>query len=216
MSPQPESSSEKSIRENAAFGQEQITHPESPLIVAGQRQYSEDERTVLVRLAHEAINSALEERETIVDRIPEHLQEPRGAFTTLYLEGDVRGCVGYVYPVAPLFQTVLETARSAAFQDVRFVPVTKEQAAHLEVSISVLSPLIRIVPEHIEVGKHGLMISLGNRRGLLLPQVPIEHGWDVNIFLQQTCRKGGLPPDSWQQGATIEAFTAEVFGDHAE
>ena len=86
-----------------------------------------------------------------------------------YLEGDVRGCVGYVYPVAPLFQTVIETARSAAFQDVRFVPVTKEQAAHLEVSISVLSPLIRIVPEHIEVGKHGLMISLGNRRGCSKP-----------------------------------------------
>jgi uncharacterized protein (TIGR00296 family) len=83
----------------------------------------------------------------------------------------------------------------------------------LQISISVLSPLFSIRAEEVELGKHGLLISQGNRRGLLLPQVPAEHGWDLKMFLQQTCRKAGLPPDAWQHDATLEAFTAEVFGE---
>jgi uncharacterized protein (TIGR00296 family) len=83
----------------------------------------------------------------------------------------------------------------------------------LEVSLSVLSPLFPIRPDAVEVGRQGLVVSLGGRRGLLLPQVPVEHGWDRETFLEQTCRKAGLPLDAWRRGATIEAFTAEVFGD---
>jgi AmmeMemoRadiSam system protein A len=214
MCPQPEPPKpEKPTRENQLLTREQIPQSQSHFIPA---RYSDDERATLVRLAHESIDSALEEREIKLQAIPERLQEPRGAFTTLYLEGEVRGCVGYVYPVSPLFQTVIDTARSAALHDVRFLPVTKEQAARLEISISVLSQLATITPEEIELGKHGLMISLGSRRGLLLPQVPVEHGWDVITFLQQTCLKGGLPTDSWQHGASIEGFTAEVFGEHSD
>jgi AmmeMemoRadiSam system protein A len=108
---------------------------------------------------------------------------------------------------------VAETARAAAFEDSRFMPVTKEEALKLEVSLSVLSRLFPIHPEAVKVGRHGLVISQGARRGLLLPQVPIENGWDRETFLEQTCRKAGLPPDAWRKGATIEAFTAEIFAD---
>ncbi|HSB75823.1 MAG TPA: AmmeMemoRadiSam system protein A [Terriglobales bacterium] len=176
-------------------------------------EYSQEERDLLLRLAHHAIESELQQSDLPLPVFPEHLQQRRGAFTTLYLEGDVRGCVGYVFPVAPLFQTIIETARAAAFQDMRFLPVTREEAPRLRISISVLSPLFPVKPEDVELGKHGLLVSQGSRRGLLLPQVPAEHGWDRNTFLQQTCRKAGLPPDAWQHDATVEAFTAEIFGE---
>ena len=162
--------------------------------------------------------------------LPAGLAEPRGVFTTLYLRSDLpgndltvnvprnlhrqlRGCVGYAVPIAPLYRAVAETARAAAFEDSRFLPVTKEEALKLEVSLSVLSLLFPIHPEAVEVGRHGLLISHGARRGLLLPQVPVEHGWDRETFLEQTCRKAGLPPGCLAQTATIEAFTAEVFSD---
>jgi AmmeMemoRadiSam system protein A len=108
---------------------------------------------------------------------------------------------------------VAETARAAAFEDTRFSPVTVEEALGVDVSLSILSPLKVIKPEEVEIGLHGLVIVKDGRRGLLLPQVPVEHQWDRMTFIQQTCRKAGLPIDAWQQGATIEAFTAEVFGD---
>jgi len=108
---------------------------------------------------------------------------------------------------------VFETARAAASQDTRFSPVTLEEAPTLKVSLSVLSNVSPTTPEQIEIGKHGLIVSFGTRRGLLLPQVPVEHNWDSLTFLQQTCRKAGLPADAWQNGATLDVFTAEVFGD---
>ena len=142
-----------------------------------------------------------------------HLSEPRGAFTTVYSNGQLRGCVGYPTAVLPLYQTVIETARSAAFDDPRFAPVTLSEERDLAISISVLSPVFRIRPEEVIIGRHGLIASHRGHRGLLLPQVPVENGWDHVIFLEQTCRKAGLPLDAWKEGATIEAFTAEVFGD---
>jgi AmmeMemoRadiSam system protein A len=204
MSPLPNSSSGASSPASSPAHQ-------NPVAPAGE--YSPQERDLLLHLAHQAIDGALEERELALPAIPEHLKQQRGAFTTLYLEGDVRGCVGYIFAVAPLFQTVIETARAAAFQDMRFVPVTREEAAQLQISISVLSPLFPIKAEELELGKHGLLITQGSRRGLLLPQVPAEHGWDRKTFLEQTCRKAGLTPDAWEHGATLEAFTAEVFGE---
>ncbi len=113
----------------------------------------------------------------------------------------------------PLYVTVAETARGAAFDDSRFSPVTLDEARELQVSLSVLSPPQLIQPDQIEIGRHGLLITLGPYRGLLLPQVPVEHEWDRNTFLEQTCRKAGLPPTAWQMGAKLEAFTAEVFAD---
>ncbi len=182
-------------------------------VAAPQNEFSPEERAQLLKLAHEAILSALQHREISLIPPSPHLAEPRGAFTTLYCRGELRGCVGYVFPVSSLYRTVAETARGAAFEDGRFLPVTWDEATELKVSLSVLSPVTPIRPENVEIGRHGLLITHGGYRGLLLPQVPIEHGWDRITFLEQTCKKAGLPLDSWQTGTTIEAFTAEVFGD---
>ena len=176
-------------------------------------EFSQEERTTLLQLAHESILSALEAREISLDPPTAHFAEPRGAFTSLYLEGHLRGCVGYVLPSSSVYRAVAETARAAAFEDTRFGPVTLEEARHLQIELSILSPPQPIAAEAVEVGRHGLLISTSFRRGLLLPQVPIEHHWDRITFLEQTCRKAGLPPDAWQKGATIEAFTAEIFGE---
>ncbi len=176
-------------------------------------EYSSEERHLLLSLAHQSILVALEGGTISLDPPTTHLAEPRGAFTTLYHRGALRGCVGYVLAVVPVYRTVAETARAAAFEDTRFAPVTLRESAELEVNLSILSPLRPILPQEIEIGVHGLVVSEGAQRGLLLPQVPAEHQWDRYTFLEQTCRKAGLPLDAWRTGAAIEAFTAEVFGD---
>jgi AmmeMemoRadiSam system protein A len=178
-----------------------------------QSEFSHEERTLLLQLAHDSILSALENREVSIDPPSPHLAEPRGAFTSLYLNGELRGCVGYVLPVSSVYRAVIDTARAAAFEDARFYPVTMEESPQLKIELSILSPPLPISAEEVEVGRHGLLVSMAGQRGLLLPQVPTERNWDRITFLQQTCRKAGLPPDAWQKGAVIEAFTAEVFGE---
>ena len=211
-----------------------LLQPNSPWAVARVQEFSKQERMQLLRLAHDSISSALQRREISLVPPTPHLAEPRGVFTSLYLrrgcgfdpckedrhredpsEAQLRGCVGYVLPTCPVFRAVAETARAAAFDDNRFSPVNQEEAPNLEVELSILSPPQPIRAEEVEVGHHGLLISGQGRRGLLLPQVPVERGWDRTTFLEQTCRKAGLPGDAWQKGATItiEAFTAEVFGE---
>lgn len=176
-------------------------------------EYSADERRYLLKLAHQAIEAALNGEELDPDPPSEHLAEKRGAFTTLHLQGQLRGCVGYVFPVRSLVRTIAETAVAAALHDTRFLPLSPEEAREIDIEISVLSPLQPIAPEDVEVGRHGLVVTLGGRRGLLLPQVPLEYGWDRETFLSETCHKAGLPGDAWQHGATLEAFTAEVFSE---
>ncbi len=194
---------------------EKLTEPSStgasdPLKV---NAYSPEQRRLLLALAHQAILSQLA-LEPPAEVPPEEkwLAQPRGVFTTLYLHGHLRGCVGYALPVAPLFRAVSETACAAAFNDTRFVAVHTNEARELKVMLSVLSPLRPIRAEDVVVGLHGLLISDGSRRGLLLPQVPIENGWDRQTFLEHTCRKANLPLDAWRS-ANIESFSAEVFGD---
>ena len=176
-------------------------------------EFTNEERAVLLRLAHESILSALERREIPLAPPTAHLAEPRGVFTSLYLRDELRGCVGYVLPISPVYRAVADTARAAAFEDTRFRPVTLPEARDLGIELSILSPPQPISAEAVEIGHHGLLISMAGRRGLLLPQVPTEHHWDRQTFLEQTCRKAGLPLNAWQNGATIEAFTAEIFGD---
>lgn len=176
-------------------------------------EFSPEERGQLLQLAHEAILSAVEGRPLCLDPPTPHFAQPRGAFTSLYLHGGLRGCVGYVLPIAAVYRAVADTARAAAFEDTRFNPVTIDEARDLQIELSILSPPAPISPEEVEIGRHGLLISMGGFRGLLLPQVPIEHQWDRETFLAQTCRKAGLPPDAWRGGAIIEGFTAEVFGE---
>ena len=176
-------------------------------------EFSAEERTQLLQLAHESILSALEAREIPLDPPTPHLAELRGAFTTLYLHDRLRGCVGYVLPISSVYRAVADTARAAAFEDNRFYPVSLAEASDLKIELSILSPPQPIKPEDIEIGRHGLLISMHGYRGLLLPQVPIEHHWDRDTFLDQTCRKAGLPPEAWRKGATVEGFTAEIFGE---
>jgi AmmeMemoRadiSam system protein A len=190
--------------------------PSSVTMESGQfslGEFSPDERRLLLGLAHEALLSTLERREIRLDPPTDHLNQPRGAFTTLYLHGELRGCVGYVLPVSPVYRAVADTARAAAFEDTRFEPVTLPEARELKIDLSILSPPRPIDAEDVEIGRHGLLVSMNGRRGLLLPQVPVEHHWDRVTFLEQTCRKAGLPLDAWQKGASIEAFTAEIFGE---
>lgn len=141
------------------------------------------------------------------------LAAPGAAFVTLTKNGRLRGCIGYTEAVAPLFKVVQECAVAAATEDPRFPPVSPTELPSLRVEISVLTPMFPIRPEEVEVGRHGLMVTQGRMRGLLLPQVPVEWGWDRETFLDQVCVKAGLEPSAWRRGATLRAFTAEVFGE---
>jgi uncharacterized protein len=189
------------------------SEPSRILVSPETCEYSAAERQLLLRLAHDSIQSALEDRELDLTPPNPHLAELRGAFTTLHLRGRLRGCIGYVFPTDSLYKTVADTARAAAFDDPRFEPVTPAEAPDLKAEISVLSPVKPMQPDEVIVGKHGLIVSLGNRRGLLLPQVAVEWEWDSETFLAQTCLKAGLPADAWLQGAELQGFTAEVFGE---
>ncbi|HXZ82010.1 MAG TPA: AmmeMemoRadiSam system protein A [Terriglobales bacterium] len=179
---------------------------------AEPQEFSPEERQLLLTAAKEAIAANIDRREIDLTAPTPHLAERRGAFTTLHIQNELRGCVGYVFPTHSLYRTVAETAIAAAFHDTRFAPLQPDELTALEIQISVLSPLQPIDAEDVEVGRHGLVVTFGSRRGLLLPQVPVEHRWDRETFLAQTCLKAGLPPDAWQRGATLEAFTAEIFG----
>ena len=177
--------------------------------------YSQEERQILLQLAHRSIEAALSGRKLDLTPPSAHLGEMRGAFTTLHLDGRLRGCIGYVIPTHSLYRTVAETAQAAAFDDPRFQPVTDDEAPLLSIEISVLSPPRPIRPEDVVTGVHGLIVTKGGRRGLLLPQVPVEWHWDRETFLSQTCLKAGLPPDAWTQGIDLQAFTAEVFSEES-
>ena len=185
----------------------------APQAIAEQPEFSPAERLALFAIAHKSIEAELEQGQLDTTPPNEHLAERRGAFTTLHLHGKLRGCIGYVLASESLYRTVAETARAAAFDDPRFEAVKPEEAGELKIEISVLSPLMPIAPEDVVVGRHGLVVRQGGRRGLLLPQVPVEWGWDRETFLAQTCMKAGLSPDAWRAGADLLAFTAEVFAE---
>lgn len=175
---------------------------------------NESEQQELLRMARQALEASVRN-----GRLPEAdvcsggLAEKRGAFVTLHKAGRLRGCIGYIESLKPLHQTVAECAMAAALRDPRFDPVEPEELPLLHLEISVLSPFEEISPEKIEVGRHGLMVSRGWQRGLLLPQVATEWKWDRKRFLEETCLKAGLAPDAWKHGAKIQAFTAQVFGE---
>lgn len=175
---------------------------------------TEGEQQLLLQIARRAI----EERLLGVRRIqlePGHgsLCDLRGAFVTLRRAHALRGCIGHVEAERPLGETVAECATAAAHDDPRFEPVTAEDLASLHIEISVLSLLADILPGEIEIGRHGLLISQGFRRGLLLPQVAVEWKWDRERFLAETCCKAGLAKDAWRHGASIRAFTTQTFAE---
>lgn len=141
------------------------------------------------------------------------LKEPSGAFVTIYKNGELRGCIGQITAQKPLIEAVAEMAEAAALRDPRFSPVRSDELKDLKIEISVLTPFKKIdSPDEIEIGKHGLIIKRGGSMGLLLPQVATEYGWDRTAFVENTCRKAGLPKDAWKQKDTeIFIFSADVF-----
>jgi AmmeMemoRadiSam system protein A len=141
------------------------------------------------------------------------LRETFGAFVTLTLGGELRGCIGHIVGDKPLYLTIAEMAKAAAFQDPRFPPLSRAEFEEIHTDISILSPITLCPdPTLVKVGRHGLIMRQGYKQGLLLPQVPVEWHWDRETFLAQTCRKAGLPADAWKMPETqIYWFEAEVF-----
>jgi len=178
----------------------------------------ETQRRTLLRIARETIAAALDGRRMTGrdEDVDETLRQPAGAFVTLTMGGELRGCVGSIHAVAPLYQAVADSATNAALRDPRFHPLTKEELGRIELEISVMGPIERVTDlADIVAGRDGLIIRRGGHAGLLLPQVATDYGWDRLTFLAQTCRKAGLPMDAWQDPKTqIERFSAEVFGEH--
>jgi AmmeMemoRadiSam system protein A len=143
---------------------------------------------------------------------PHLLTSDYGAFVTLYRGDELRGCIGTCFPTDPLYQTVAEMTEAAASRDHRVRPITPRELVEIVIDISVLSPLEpAAAPLSLEVGKHGLHLEQGRRRGVLLPQVATEHGWGMETFLRETCAKAGLPKDAWKSAETkISSFTALI------
>lgn len=174
---------------------------------------SRNKKQTLLKMARTAISLYLK-GDKIPDTTPADadLLAKRGAFVTLKKEGRLRGCIGFIEPIMPLYQAVIQAALFAAFRDTRFSPLRSSELKDLEIEISVLSPLKKIHdPSEIKVGRHGLIISKGTRTGLLLPQVAVENHWSRETFLRQACLKAGLPSNAWKKGAEISIFEALVF-----
>jgi len=143
------------------------------------------------------------------------LAEDRGAFVTLYVAGELRGCIGTFRPQSSLAATVSRMAVAAASEDPRFRAIAAEDVAELQVAVSALGASHRLVdPRAVDIGREGLVVKRGLHRGTLLPKVAVEHGWGAEEFLKHTCLKAGLPPRAWEDAdVEIEAFEAEEFGE---
>ena len=192
-------------------------------------ELSAADKKALLALARESIRRFLEtgakERLSTDDpsggRRPESpvFQEKRGVFVTLHRDDELRGCIGYPLPMKPLWEAVAEMAVAAAVEDPRFPAVGADELAELDIEISVLTVPQKVAgPDRVRVGVDGIIISKGFQRGLLLPQVPVEHGWNLEQYISYGCRKAGLPADEWRRGVQVETFQAVVFGEkrHAE
>lgn len=176
-----------------------------------------EEKKILIKTARTSIESIFNGNKPEPPDYESHpvLMSKAGAFVTLTIGGDLRGCIGYIISENPLFETVWDAAQSAAISDPRFSPLNENELDKIEIEISVLSePYPMKNYEEIELGKHGLICSEMGRRGLLLPQVPIEHGMTKEDFLTAICRKTGIPEDLWQKKVlNIDLFTANVFSE---
>jgi AmmeMemoRadiSam system protein A len=179
---------------------------------------TQERRRRLLQIARESIEAVFDGRRLTIDAatLDADLRRPSGAFVTLHDRGgDLRGCIGSIQPVEPLYEAVASNAVNAAFRDPRFDPLTPNELEQTHLEISVMSPIVPVTSiEEIEVGRDGLIIRKGSRAGLLLPQVATEYGWDRETFLAHTCTKAGLPRDAWRSpDCRIERFSAEVFSE---
>ena len=178
-------------------------------------QLAEADQQLLLQIARNAVQAYLNgQRPPLPDPPPETLMESLGIFVSVHKGGELRGCIGSILATNPLYRSTAECAIAAAVGDPRFMPLTQKELVDVDFEISVLSsPEYVQDVKHIEVGKHGLLISKNSARGLLLPQVASERGWSRERFLQETCKKAGLRSDDWKEDATIQCFTALVFSE---
>jgi AmmeMemoRadiSam system protein A len=179
-----------------------------------------NEEQVLVKIARDTLGLYLNQR--LLPQLSAYLATPNlqkecGVFVTLKKKKDkeLRGCIGYISGVKPLREAVRDCTVESATRDQRFAPIQPGEDQTVSIEISVLTPPQKIGSiKQIEIGKHGLIISKGLRRGVLLPQVPVEWGWNRDDFLKAICQKAGLPEDAWKKGADLYIFTAQVFGEN--
>jgi AmmeMemoRadiSam system protein A len=180
-------------------------------------EFSRDEQDALLALARSAIVAALtgQAPKTSANE-PGCFDLRRGVFVTIHVYGKLRGCIGVIETREPLRAMIVHCATSAAFHDSRFPALCADELSGLQIEISVLSELMPIESDKIEIGKHGLLINSAHRHGLLLPQVAVEHQLTREEFLEETCRKAGLPRDAWRKPETqLSVFTCQVFHENA-
>lgn len=175
----------------------------------------ENQKKILLKIARDSIKEYLKNKKLLTPRVDDPtLKEKRGVFVTLKVGGELRGCIGYPLPYKPLYSAVAELAIESATSDPRFSPVQLDELEKIEIEISVLTiPKPVSSYKEIEIGRHGIIVSKGPFRGLLLPQVPVEYEWDLEEYLTHGCMKAGLPADEWKKGVEIEVFEAEVFSE---
>jgi AmmeMemoRadiSam system protein A len=176
---------------------------------------SEADRRALLQLARNAVVHAVSH-----GRLPEQIPndgvfaERRGTFVTLHVLHRLRGCIGVIEADQPLGDSIVQCAASSALQDPRFPPMRPEDLVELQIEISLLSRPALIPLEEVEIGRHGLLVARGAQRGLLLPQVAVQHRLTREQFFEETCRKAQLARDVWREhGTQLFGFTCEVFSD---
>lgn len=181
--------------------------------------FTSEEELTLLKIARDAIHARVNHTEASKPNPPEPaLNRPCGCFVTITRSGRLRGCIGTFSSDRPLYQEVAQMAVAAATTDPRFAPMQPEELVDIQLEISVLSPLRKIrETDSIKIGTHGIYLQRGEQRGVLLPQVAVEYGWDRDTFLQQTCRKAGLAANAWQAPDTdIFIFSATIISEQSE
>jgi len=178
-------------------------------------QLPEEDRQLLLGIARVAVEAHLSGNSFQLPEIQYGIgSQPHGVFVSIHHGQELRGCIGNVMTDQPLYRTTARCAAAAATSDPRFAPITLDELPRVSFELSILSipePVSNL--DEIEVGKHGLIVSEGSARGLLLPQVATQYRWNRNQFLAETCMKAGLHPNAWKEGAQIHCFTADVFGE---
>ncbi|MEK9136798.1 MAG: AmmeMemoRadiSam system protein A [Bacteroidota bacterium] len=169
----------------------------------------------LLGIARSSIAAALQQKSAREIHVSQELLQPQGAFVTIRIDRELRGCIGYMESFLPVAEVVAEVAVKAALEDPRFPPLTLPELDQATLEISILSPLRQIRSKHeVEPGVHGLMLELGFAKGVLLPQVATEYGWNAEEFLEAVSKKAGLPRLAWKDPeAKISVFSAEVIDE---
>jgi AmmeMemoRadiSam system protein A len=177
---------------------------------------SDRDRRRLLAIARRALEARVRREPPSAPERGGALEWPLGAFVTVHCRGDLRGCLGRLEPDTALADTVAQLAASVSDSDPRFDPIGPTELDAVDVEISVLTPEREVASiADIAVGRHGLIVEHRGRRGLLLPQVATEYGWDAVTLVSHTCLKAGLPADAWRHGARILVFEAQVFGERS-